>query len=538
MWFDREKLKEGGDWEHYIDEGLNWAGSDKQTGRVVFIMTPHSVRRPDGYCLNEIAKALTSKIPVVPVMLVFSEPPLSIYRVQYLDMQDCYPPENKPAVSEQRLDRLLVALESNKIEFDGVQRKLQDALKPIKFERDISGLLRDFTGRKWVFEAVDNWLRDDKGSKIFWLQGAPGVGKSAISAWLRDNRREIAAFHFCDVNSEEKRDPCKMVASLVYQLSTQLPDYQDRLSLLDVHGTMVEYTEAYTLFDKLVVQPLAENFPEPDRTIIVLIDALDEATRGYKNEITLLLTRRASKTPSWLRFLVTSRPEPEITTLFQSLSPLVLDTSIEANRADISEFLRKRLPTITEGQTEIILDQSEGVFLYARYVCDEIHKGQLDLNHPDEFPRGLGEVYTQFFMRQFGNTIQAYKDRIRQLLSLIFAALSPLELRFLADVQGYNSRMELFDQLDTLGSLFPRSGDSNTDTIVPFHKSLNDWLASKDRSGPFYIDIEYGHRLLADHGWQQFIISPKVMMEYHLRYLPRHLRLVSDVERICNLLEN
>ena len=251
VWFDKDKLKEGGDWEDYIDDGLNWVSREPDSGRVVFVMTPHSVRRPDGYCLNEIAKALGKSVPIVPVMLVFSEPPLSIYRIQYLDMQDCYPPEDRPAVYEQRFERLIQALENKKIEFEGVQRQLITMLQPIHFAADLSKFLQDFTGRKWVFDAVDTWLADSGGSKIFWLQGAPGVGKSAIAAWLRDNRRQVAAFHFCDINHEEKRDPCKLVTSIAYQLSTQLPDYQERLAALPISDIVGKYSEAYTLFDKL-----------------------------------------------------------------------------------------------------------------------------------------------------------------------------------------------------------------------------------------------------------------------------------------------
>ncbi|MGV8118257.1 MAG: hypothetical protein AB2L14_00690 [Candidatus Xenobiia bacterium LiM19] len=33
-----------------------------------------------------------------------------------------------------------------------------------------------------------------------------------------------------------------------------------------------------TLFDTLIIQPLTGNFPQPDRTIIILIDALDLVT--------------------------------------------------------------------------------------------------------------------------------------------------------------------------------------------------------------------------------------------------------------------
>ena len=44
-WFDADRLKPGGDWERYIQEGLEWAAELPGEGRLVLLMTPHSVRR-------------------------------------------------------------------------------------------------------------------------------------------------------------------------------------------------------------------------------------------------------------------------------------------------------------------------------------------------------------------------------------------------------------------------------------------------------------------------------------------------------------
>jgi hypothetical protein len=58
VWFDADRRRPGGDWETYIDEGLTWVADAGGRGRVVLLMTPHSVRRPDGYYLNEVARTL------------------------------------------------------------------------------------------------------------------------------------------------------------------------------------------------------------------------------------------------------------------------------------------------------------------------------------------------------------------------------------------------------------------------------------------------------------------------------------------------
>jgi len=58
-----------------------------------------------------------------------------------------------------------------------------------------------------------------------------------------------------------------------------------------------EAKEAKTLFDLLIVQPLHGGFPDPDRTMIILIDGLDEATREGTNELANFLWSEFAKTP-------------------------------------------------------------------------------------------------------------------------------------------------------------------------------------------------------------------------------------------------
>ncbi|GLE02361.1 hypothetical protein PINS_up011199 [Pythium insidiosum] len=54
-------------------------------------MTPHALRRPDGYCLNEIARAASHRLSIFPVLVVDSDPPPSIAMLPYFDLRDCVP---------------------------------------------------------------------------------------------------------------------------------------------------------------------------------------------------------------------------------------------------------------------------------------------------------------------------------------------------------------------------------------------------------------------------------------------------------------
>ena len=68
VWFDLGYLKVGSDWEQYIADGLDWVAAVPGTARFLLLMTPHSVRRPNGYCLNELARAFGRNLPIIPVM--------------------------------------------------------------------------------------------------------------------------------------------------------------------------------------------------------------------------------------------------------------------------------------------------------------------------------------------------------------------------------------------------------------------------------------------------------------------------------------
>ena len=56
-------------------------------------------------------------------------------------------------------------------------------LKAIAFDSDISKLTENFTGRQWVFDDIDRWLKESE-ERFFILTGEPGVGKSAIAPYL------------------------------------------------------------------------------------------------------------------------------------------------------------------------------------------------------------------------------------------------------------------------------------------------------------------------------------------------------------------
>lgn len=555
VWFDKNKLREGMDWEEYIENGLKLVATgtlhlnsetgveERKSGKVVFLMTPHSVRRPDGYCLNEIAQALMKNLKIIPVMAYISEPPLSICRIQWLDMQDCFPPDEKQVPYERKLDRLLKALEEDMLDFEGFHLNLMRTLKPIEFRADILSFLDRFTGRQWVFRKIDEWLEAEDAPKVFWITGGPGVGKSAIAAWLRENKDEVKSFHFCNISDQEKNDPAKMVTSIAYQLSTQVPAYEYQLKQLDIEGIVDEYKDAMTLFDKLIVQPISADFPAPDRTIVILIDALDEASREGKNEIASFIAQEFHKTPKWLRMIITSRPDPEVTFPLQALSPYKLDASSDENLSDLREYLLGELTLHLQKDhdsvkvIEDILSKSEGSFLYAKMVCEEIQAKRFSIERVGDFPQGLGGLYARFFERKFKHCLHEYDSKVRPALRVILATYEPMRAGLLSLLFGWNTE-KLAEFLKLVGSLFPVTGENDESVIQPFHRSVKDWITDVTKAGDYIVDIADGHRMLADFGWQEYNHDVSTLNPYFIAYLTDHLIKAGRIDDLDHLLSD
>lgn len=62
----------------------------------------------------------------------------------------------------------------------------------INFASFIQEQTTDFTGREWVFAAVDRWMADPGLGRVFLLMDGPGSGKTAVAARLAQMSLEQA----------------------------------------------------------------------------------------------------------------------------------------------------------------------------------------------------------------------------------------------------------------------------------------------------------------------------------------------------------
>jgi WD40 repeat protein len=527
VWLDKQQIRSGRSWEHQIEEAI--------LGHDVFIalLSPHAVRRPDGVCLDEISMARYNNRLIIPAMVFECRPPLGIYRLDWIDFQHW----QNPARYNSALERLTRTLQADKCAVEGTFSKIFGTLEPLDFRIEVGRLTRDFTGREWLLEEIDKWLEQDD-SRVFFITGDPGTGKSAVMAHLQDKHPDVAACHFCVATRDDSTSPERFIRSLAAQLATQLPNFRESL---DTAMDKVSEIDPGSLLRGLVAGPLGAE--AHDKPVLVLVDGLDEAMKRGDQNIATVLARGLNDLPSWVRLVISSRKEPDIIDLFSRFRPHEIDAGREENLQDVQQYLRRKLTEkklaerlacagVTADQVSgIIAEKGAGVFLYAVMAVEGLQSGDIVPEEPDSFPDGLVE----FFVRNFERCFPDREDftRFRPLLDVICAAREPLTAAQLGSFLGRDS-FDVEQDMERVAAFFPE----HEGRYRAFHKSVVDWLVGEaGMSKRFRVNVLAGHQSIANRLWGDYRGGSRE--RFLLRHLPTHLvgaeRWEDAVSVVCDL---
>jgi hypothetical protein len=446
-------------------------------------------------------------------------------------------------------------------------------LTAIPFDAKITKLTERFTGREWVFEEIDNWLKH-QDERFFILTGEPGVGKSAIAAHLTQKRNDIVAYHFCRAGDVETVRPGRVLRSLAAQMGEHLLDYGQALAntIKPVHlrvevniniGSMTgsQVTGVYienlkesdpaNELDILIRAPLAElqkmymerQQPQPNLAII-LIDSLDEAVTTTGTNLVELLTQ-LSKSPSlppWVKFILTSRPERRVLRGFEPLKPYHLRETSNESLCDISSYIKSRveLPVlqgllqVNQVQPKTLISEitslSKGNFLYTKLLLNDIEAGQQALDNLAELPKSIDEIYHGFLCRFSEDD---WRDRYKPIFGVLTVAKEPISEQqisrftniFLDDVRDNIRIARQFFDIDT--------DEQNKETYSIFHQSFRDYLLDEERNLDFWCNALKQHQQIVDYCWKFHPNNWQECDRYGLRYLTLHLvDLVSLLEKV------
>jgi len=542
FWMDTRELRGGSQWEREIKDAL------RESGLCLALLSPHSVRssrhRPqegqdpgDSVCLDEIAFARHLNRPIVPAMVAPCEPPLSIFRLQFVDFTDWResPEDYEKAVSDLQ-EGIKAALEG---EFR--YRTWVDRLRPWDFGAFLQHKREGFTGRDWLFEDMAAWL-DEGSAKSLLILGDPGIGKSAIAAELIHKNPEgrVLAYHCCQSDTPETLEPGRFVRSIASMMASRIPEYSARLDDTDIIELLSERAsdrDPGSAFERGILSVLRDLPAPADGPRMLVVDALDEATlhRGGTSIVDLLSTR-IHRFPDWLRFLGTTRRDPNVLNSLSGLDYHQLDAQDSRNMEDLEAFVARRLsrePLATRleasGETaesvrKALTDNSSGNFLYVTFALDAVESGRAGFEDLAQLPPGLLGQYQWFFQRQFGDG--ADRPAVEAVLAVLVAGQEALPARDLGLAAGLDPDLALPRVLRSLAPYLREEHPHGEQAprYQLFHKSLVDWLTAPDRAGaPFWIPSRAGHRKLVDALYSRYQKNPNKLSPYGLHHLGSHL---------------
>ena len=501
VWIDTSEIKAGKDWREKITNGI------LESDVVLAGLSEHSTRIP-GVCRDEISISIGVKGGNIKTILLESSdvvaPPAMISHVQWLDMSDWKEHIEEGFESEyfhEKFRQIAEMVETPDNErFNGEITKLKELLEPISSISRIRSLTeKQMYGREWLYKLIEEWdHQSDK--RIFWIVAGPGFGKSTFAANLQERyNARIPAVQFVEWGKPDHSDPCRILKNLSFQLAVRFPEYRTFiLQLPEVVNKKLNEKNEDELFDLLFCESTWMKIDGGQEPIWVLIDALDEANDKHGNRIAQTLARHMDRMPQWIKFILTSRDDSKVRLPLQQFKPQVfdLDTSIsDNNKNDMLEFVKYELSSLnpTTEQCKHIVDKSDGVFLYAKLVVDDIKRGIYSVNDLSNIPTDINSYYHNLFSRIFQNDMRFYEDYVVKVLEIVLASSRTMHISLVKECAQIESERMFFKALDSLQHLI-RIQNNN---IIFFHNSLQNWLVDKDSSGCYFISTKDGQHQIS-----------------------------------------
>ncbi|MDG4834236.1 WD40 repeat domain-containing protein [Solwaraspora sp. WMMD1047] len=286
--------------------------------------------------------------------------------------------------------------------------RLHDAIfdpAPLSEQLDLAR----FQGRTGLIAGIDERIAStDRGYVV--VRGEAGVGKSALAAHLVWTRP--CAYHFTRLDGGA-RDPVEARKSLAAQLIGAW-DLAGRFTPGDVFPVAAQRPDWLAKVIRAAVATRDERFP-PDhrRPLVLVVDGLDEAgpdPAGMGTGIPLGLPAPDSL-PAGAYIVATSRYGLPLVALRDPVRVGWSQIEVEGadNLADMAAYLHAATtgptpdPALTRALAEhrvpaavfvaTLLDRCRGVWIYLRYVLDEIRAGLRPPNDVACLPDGLRGYY-------------------------------------------------------------------------------------------------------------------------------------------------
>ncbi len=324
------------------------------------------------------------------------------------------------------------------------------------------------------------------------------MGKSIIAAVACKRFREhFAACHLFQYNNTRYNDPRFFLQSLSRQLCNAVQEYKENLAskLSGNKGKRLDEMNIEGLFSLLFEEPFT-NVRDPGKNLLIVIDALDECREDERKKLVDLIVNHFCKFPSFIRFLITTRPEITIANKFAESNPILLEPNDKRNLEDVRLFVENKLKAMKGNDgpenVETVAANSEGLMLQASFLC-ELSEGS-SIHSLVSIER----IYESYFARLEKEHLKLNVDgnNFLLLLSVIAVAKTPLPLTILGRLFSPDEDpLSAGRKLLSLESCVSLHFVIKDECVSFLHKSIKDWLVKPKHL--YSINEKRGHETLA-----------------------------------------
>ena len=249
--------------------------------------------------------------------------------------------------------------------------------------------------RQSLLDQIVAWADNKSGQKdesnTYWIYGSPGIGKTALAHSICASfhgQEQLAGAFFCRRDDPHLSETRNILPTLIYNLARMFPPFRMIVAerLRNDPNLTPESMNDSLFLDFIGSLP---HLRHPKRTLILVIDALDECGDAQSRPgILSVLTSAAAQAP-WLKIIITSRPESDIQRFFDApTQPSHLQCDLATDQAaiaDLRTFARSQFDSVAstwhlstpwpeESLFNTVITRANGLFIFIKTLCLVLQK--------------------------------------------------------------------------------------------------------------------------------------------------------------------
>jgi len=359
--------------------------------------------------------------------------------------------------------------------------------------------------RKSLLKKIVDWVankseeKDLLQSNTYWIYGLPGIGKTSLAhsicASLHDQGRLAGAF-FCRRDDANLSEPRNILPTLIYRLAGVFPPFRSIVAnCLRSYANMKAESMKHSL-----LLDLLHNLPhDPNQFLVFVIDAFDECGNDRSRPGLLKLLTSATTRASWLKIIITSRPEADIQNFFDALTPssyLRCDLAADQEASDdLRTFAQSAFNLVAQNQylsalwpeeslLNRVISRANGLFIFIKTLvlalerCEDPTKF-LKATAEDSAGAGLKPLY-RLYSSILESRIVHSNALFQRVVGVLLTTAPRRALREETIAELAEVRPSLVKNwVDDLSSLLYRDEGTNGG-IRARHLSISDFFVSDD----------------------------------------------------------